>query len=271
MGPRKKAKRTHSSTPQAEAAQSAANTPGSSASVEKEEYDHLNDPWTDEQETALLKAIIKWKPVGMHKHFRMIAIADYLQSQGFGPSNGEHMQIPGIWKKLGTLYNLEALDERENPVYTGWNGEEDDEDGESDWYCPFELPYEEYGDLMFARRLAEDGSSSPISSVRGDSQNGSTAGDTDALSEPASSPAPSRSGRKSNNGTRKRATRSTKIQVEIENDGHEKGSDAGAGSDDDTGGNEDEEGEEGSDGEESEAEEAEEEKGWATQHQSVTV
>lgn len=51
-------------------------------------------------------------PQGMHKHFRMIAIADYLKSQGFGPSNGEHMRIPGIWKKLRTLYNLEALDER---------------------------------------------------------------------------------------------------------------------------------------------------------------
>lgn len=28
------------------------------------EIDLLDDPWTDEQETALLKAIIKFKPVG---------------------------------------------------------------------------------------------------------------------------------------------------------------------------------------------------------------
>lgn len=49
---------------------------------------------------------------GVHKHFRMLAIADYLKSQGFGPSTGEHMHIPGIWKKLRTLYNLDALDER---------------------------------------------------------------------------------------------------------------------------------------------------------------
>jgi hypothetical protein len=42
----------------------------------------------------------------------MLAIADYLKSQGYAPSSAEHMRIPGIWKKLGTLYNLEALDER---------------------------------------------------------------------------------------------------------------------------------------------------------------
>lgn len=132
---------------------------------------------------------------------------------------------------------------------------------------------------MFERRLADEGSSSPISSIRGESPNGSTVADTDgelslrssvfvlfansiALSEPASSPAPSRGGRKSNRGTRKRATRSSKIQVEIETDSQDKVSEGDAGSDEDTGGNdEEEEGEEGSDGEESEAEEAEEEKG----------
>lgn len=42
----------------------------------------------------------------------MLAIADYLKSQGYAPSSAEHMRIPGIWKKLGSLYNLEALDER---------------------------------------------------------------------------------------------------------------------------------------------------------------
>jgi MRG-binding protein len=42
----------------------------------------------------------------------MLAIADYLKSQGYAPSSAEHMRIPEIWKKLGSLYNLEALDER---------------------------------------------------------------------------------------------------------------------------------------------------------------
>lgn len=48
----------------------------------------------------------------MHKHFRMLAISEYMRSQGYAPADAEHTRIPGIWEKLGTLYNLPALDER---------------------------------------------------------------------------------------------------------------------------------------------------------------
>ncbi|KAJ5987270.1 hypothetical protein N7451_011635 [Penicillium sp. IBT 35674x] len=259
MPPRKKTKRAHSTTPQAETAQSSADTPGSTDSVEKPEadYDMLTDPWTDEQETALLKAIIKWKPVGVHKHFRMVAISEFLKINGYGPAAGEHLGIPGIWKKLGTLYNLEALNEREDSAIVDTN---EDEDGISERYCPFELPYDEYGDLMFERRLATEGSSSPVMSRHADSRRGSTVADTD---EPRSSPAPSR-GRKSTRGTRQtaRETRSTRLHVEIGTGGQEKASDEDLESDEDTAGNDDddEEGEEGSDGKESEDEEGDDEK-----------
>ncbi|KAJ6116800.1 hypothetical protein N7512_006525 [Penicillium capsulatum] len=247
MPTRKKAKRAHSTTPQDDAAQSSTNTPGSSDGVAKPEdsYDPITDPWTDEQETALLKAIIRWKPVGVHKHFRMLAIADYLKSQGFGPSTGEHMRIPGIWKKLRSLYNLEALDEREN---SGLKEDIEDEEGISEKFCVFEPPDHEYGDMMFARRLALEGSSSPVTSRQAESRRGSTVADTD---EPRSSPAPSR-GRKSNRNTRQpaRETRSTRLQVEIGTSSSDKISDEEEDSVEESGANDegDEEGEEGTDG-----------------------
>ncbi|KAJ5883561.1 uncharacterized protein N7473_010447 [Penicillium subrubescens] len=260
MPPRKKTKRAHSTTPPEDtAAQSSADTPGSTDSAEKSEpkYDLIGDPWTDEQETALLKAIIKWKPVGVHKHFRMLAIADYLKSQGYAPSSAEHMRIPGIWKKLGSLYNLEALDEREDAVFADTN--EDDEEP-SQMYWPFELPYDEYGDLMFERRLATESSLSPVTSRHTESRRGSTVADTD---EPRSSPAPSR-GRKYNRGTRQaaRETRSTRLQVEIGSGSQGKASDEDAESGEDSDLNDEgdeEEAEEGSDaGKDSDDEEEEE-------------
>ncbi|KAJ5491025.1 hypothetical protein N7539_002592 [Penicillium diatomitis] len=260
MPPRKKVKRAHSITPPEDTtAQSRGETPGSNDLAEKPEaaYDLLADPWTDDQETALLKAIIKWKPVGVHKHFRMLAIAEYLKSQGYAPSSAEHMRIPGIWKKLGTLYNLEALDEREDAIFADSN--EDDEEP-SEMYWPFELPYDEYGDLMFERRLATEGSLSPVTSRHVESRRGSTVADTD---EPRSSPVPSR-GRRYTRGTRRptRETRSTRLQVEIGSGSQGKTSDEDLESSQESGANDegqDDGGEDGSDiGKDSDGDEGEE-------------
>ena len=50
----------------------------------------------------------------MHKHFRMIAIAQQLRHHGVTGPDDKHTRIPGIWQKLRTLYNLEAIDARVN-------------------------------------------------------------------------------------------------------------------------------------------------------------
>ncbi|OJJ49895.1 hypothetical protein ASPZODRAFT_128454 [Penicilliopsis zonata CBS 506.65] len=140
----------------------------------------------------------------------MIAISEYMKSQGYAPSHAEHTRIPGIWKKLGTLYNLPALDEREDSLIMDGS---DDADSSREHYCPFELPQDEYGHLMFERRLAMEGSASPAASdrYRMESRRGSTVADTD---EPRSSPAPQR-GRKKR-GRPARSTRTSKLHIEME-------------------------------------------------------
>ena len=47
----------------------------------------------------------------MHKHFRMIAISESLRNHGYTGPEGDHTRPPGVWKKLGELYKMEALDE----------------------------------------------------------------------------------------------------------------------------------------------------------------
>lgn len=60
------------------------------------------------------RILVDWSQ-GMHKHFRMIALSEHLRNHGYNgyssPPN-THTKIPGIWKKLGSLYNLEVLDFR---------------------------------------------------------------------------------------------------------------------------------------------------------------
>ena len=54
-------------------------------------------------------AMLTTSKQGMHRHFRMVALAQHLRSHGHREA---HTRIPGIWKKLESLYNLEALNER---------------------------------------------------------------------------------------------------------------------------------------------------------------
>ncbi|KIN08576.1 hypothetical protein OIDMADRAFT_100306 [Oidiodendron maius Zn] len=155
MPPRKKAKRGVSTpvgdddgmeidapTPDVEEA----NEPSAAA------YDIVKDPWTDEQETALFKGIIRWKPNGMHKHFRMIALAEHLRNHG---CDEKHTRIPGIWEKLKTLYNMEMIDAREDSA--------EDEEEEEVPFIDFELPDKDYGleTFMRGKRSLSEAPSSP--------------------------------------------------------------------------------------------------------------
>jgi MRG-binding protein len=115
----------------------------------------------------------------MHKHFRMLSISENFRSNGFWsnrPQPPSHILLSGIWAKLSTLYDLEALDQRENMHANLLPDSDDDEDQRDEWFKEFELPVDEdddaadFGELMFRRALkgaeegdgSEEGGSEPV-------------------------------------------------------------------------------------------------------------
>jgi hypothetical protein len=148
-----------------------AETPNAVDEPVKRNDELLNDPWTDEQETSLFKGIMRWKPngiyksnsgrpryltkLGIHKHFRMIALSEHLRNHGYDPRRHVHTRIPGIWAKLRTLYNMDIIDEREN----SFEYEEDLKDK----YLDFSLPDEDFAEETFMRgkRMGSEAGSSP--------------------------------------------------------------------------------------------------------------
>lgn len=86
---------------------------------------------------------------GMHKHFRMLAISEHLRTNGYDPAVYTHIRIPGIWKKLNEFYNMPLIDERENTMDLVEDPNFDDR------FKDFDLPWEDYGDLIMQRALAD--------------------------------------------------------------------------------------------------------------------
>jgi MRG-binding protein len=163
----------------------------------------IHDRWTDDQEAALLRAIVHWKPVGIHRHFRMVAIREYMTNQGVVNASDEHTSATGIWAKLDSLYDLKDLDEREDSVIA--NGA-DDEDVE--YWREFELPAKDFEAMMWERRLAPEGTASPTTSRRE-----STVAETeDPRASPASTKGPVRGARAS----ARKSGRLSRLQNELE-------------------------------------------------------
>ena len=95
----------------------------------------------------------------MHKHFRMLSISNYLTTHGHThPALAPHTRIPGIWTKLGQLYDLRTLDEREDAFpLSPVSGEAPPTDTFTEEpFTEFTLPYSEYGPTMLERAVAKD-------------------------------------------------------------------------------------------------------------------
>lgn len=93
--------------------------------------------------------LLTFRETGMHKHFRMLAISEYLRTNGYDPAVYTHIRIPGIWKKLSEFYNMPLIDDREN------NMDALEDPNYDERFKDFDLPWEKYGDLIMQRALAD--------------------------------------------------------------------------------------------------------------------
>ncbi|RKP23657.1 chromatin modification-related protein EAF7-domain-containing protein [Syncephalis pseudoplumigaleata] len=62
--------------------------------------------WTTAMEIALFRAVARHKPVGLHKHFRMMGVVEEYNRQSPIKLNAED-----IWLHLANMYDLTSLDE----------------------------------------------------------------------------------------------------------------------------------------------------------------
>lgn len=100
--------------------------------------------WTKVDEIRLLRWVAEFKPAGFHKHFHMFCIVErmnhpdkypvvLLQKESVKP--GKVFTATEIWDKLDQYYNFEIMDELEDQDRFKQSKE-------------FELPWDEYGDLI---------------------------------------------------------------------------------------------------------------------------
>ncbi|BFZ61461.1 esa1-associated factor [Saitoella coloradoensis] len=117
------------------------------------------DEWTADEEIELLRQVCRYRPVGIHKHFRMVSIAKSLN----GTAADARYPIKRIWAKLATLYDLQKLDELDavNPDTPDASGATTPATNAPDVipdtpYTEFTLPVVEYGYLMLRHAKGQD-------------------------------------------------------------------------------------------------------------------
>ncbi|KAJ8663377.1 hypothetical protein O0I10_000616 [Lichtheimia ornata] len=119
-----------------------------SGDLSDQQFDKSKD-WNVGLELDFLNAVARCKPVGIHKHFRLISIQRQFNQKSHTPYS-----IQDIRDRLGAYYDMDALEELEQE-----EEEEEDVEGEADEendLHEFTLPLDEYEQLISEHRQEEE-------------------------------------------------------------------------------------------------------------------
>lgn len=80
----------------------------STMSSKESDEETVNQPFLDttDAEIALFRAIARARPVGMNRHFNMLAILQMIKHE-----TGRTVSAEDVWEKMRGLYDLNALEE----------------------------------------------------------------------------------------------------------------------------------------------------------------
>jgi hypothetical protein len=110
-------------------------------------------PWTYDLEIALFGAIVSFRPIGIHKAFRLISILNAINAT-LSPTDTP-LTLADLKSKLDELFNMEALEDQE--------GSEDTE-SETKQVEEFAFPYEDVVGIIEDRGRGVEGDMSAASS-----------------------------------------------------------------------------------------------------------
>ncbi|KAJ2746780.1 hypothetical protein GGI20_001110 [Coemansia sp. BCRC 34301] len=86
--------------------------------------DSTGSAWTPEVELALFTAMVGLRPVGIHRHFRLVNIYTRLLDR----AGGADLSMSDLKRRLEQLYNIKLLDEIEDDDSEEGNGQGTDPD-----------------------------------------------------------------------------------------------------------------------------------------------
>ena len=120
-------------------------------------------PWTYDSEIALFKAIVSYRPVGLHKSLHLISILNSVNSQL--PSASPPITLQDIKSKLDELYDIKGIEDQEDESEETQTEEDPTQRYQKESkFTEFQLPFEDVIGIIEDRGKGTEGDGSIPSS-----------------------------------------------------------------------------------------------------------